>query len=95
MVNGDALFMRRWIDEAGVSAHNGGRSTNLGGSAVQALVEIIAGLVAMLAAAALSLFGVDMDPPQRSRPEIHRVNDCGEKAATPLLAAAQDSRQNC
>jgi hypothetical protein len=62
---------------------------------VQALVEIIAGLVAMLAAAALSLFGLDMNPPERSQPEIHRVNDCGEKAATPLLAAAKAPRQNC
>ena len=62
---------------------------------MQALVEIIAGLVAMLAAAALSLFGLDMDAPQRSRPEIHRVNDCGEQSATPLLAAASETRQNC
>ena len=45
---------------------------------MQALVEIIAGLVAVIAAAALSLFGLEMNPPQKSQPEIHRVRDCGD-----------------
>lgn len=42
---------------------------------MQALIEFIAGLVALLAAAALSQFGVDMHRPSPER-EVHRVNDC-------------------
>jgi hypothetical protein len=90
------LFISRWIADGRISAHNGGRSNILGGSAVQALVEIIAGLVAMLAAAALSLFGVDMNPPQKSQPEVHRVRDCGGGApSTALLAASNERADNC
>ena len=42
---------------------------------MQALIELLAGFVALLASAALSQFGVDMNarrPPDR---EIHRVQD--------------------
>ena len=40
---------------------------------MQALIEMLAGLIALLAAAALSQFGVDMKAPQKSDREIQRV----------------------
>ena len=46
---------------------------------MQALIEIIVGFVAMLAAAALSQFGLDMDTSPKPQREIHRVRDDGCK----------------
>jgi len=43
---------------------------------MQALVELIAGFIVFLAAAALSQFGVDLHPPKGSDREVHRVVDC-------------------
>jgi len=62
---------------------------------MQALIEFIAGFVAMLAAAALSQFGVDLDARQPPRPEIHRVRDCGEAPAAAVLAASPAQGQDC
>lgn len=62
---------------------------------MQALIDIIAGLVAILAAAALSLFGVDMNPPEKSTPEIHRVRDCGDARSGTLLAPSAKTPANC
>lgn len=62
---------------------------------MQALIEFIAGFVAMLAAAALSQFGVDLDPRQSPQREIHRVSDCGDRPSTAMLAAASDRKQDC
>ncbi len=45
---------------------------------MQALTELIAGLIAMLAAAALAQFGVDLNPSSHTR-EVHRVRDCGDE----------------
>lgn len=45
---------------------------------MQALVELIAGFIAMLAAVALSQFGVDLNARQKPDREVHRVVDCGE-----------------
>ena len=53
---------------------------------MQALIEFIAGFVAMLAAAALSQFGVDLDPrqaPQRESPSIA------------VIAASTEREQDC
>lgn len=62
---------------------------------MQALIDIIAGFVALIAAAALSLFGVDMSPPQKASPEIHRVSDCGDKGSTTVLAASGERSRHC
>lgn len=62
---------------------------------MQALIEFIAGFVAMLAAAALSQFGVDLDPRQAPQPEIHRVRDCGESPSIAVIAASTEREQDC
>lgn len=63
---------------------------------MQALIELIASFVAMLAAVALSQFGLNLDAPQRPKQEIHRVHDCGgEKPATTVLAASANTKRDC
>ena len=62
---------------------------------MQALIEFIAGFVAMLAAAALSQFGVDLDPRQSPQREIHRVRDCGDAPSVAVLAASVERKQDC
>lgn len=61
---------------------------------MQALVEMIIGLVALVAAAALSQFGLQLDAPQKAEREIHRVQDCDEKSSAALFAAAE-RKQDC
>jgi hypothetical protein len=61
---------------------------------VQALIQMIIGFVALLAAAALSQFGLQMDAPKKSEREIHRVRDCGDEPAALVVAAAQ-RQQEC
>ena len=61
---------------------------------MQALVEMIIGFIALLAAAALSQFGLQLDAPEKSQREVHRVRDCGDKPTATVLAAA-DRQQNC
>ncbi len=55
--------------------------------AVQALIELLAGFITLLAATALSQFGVDLDTGVRPEREVHRVSDCQSPPATPILAA--------
>ena len=62
---------------------------------MQALIEFIAGFVAMLAAAALSQFGVDLDPRQAPQREIHRVHDCGDSPPAAVLATSTGRKQDC
>ena len=62
---------------------------------MQALIEFIAGFVAMLAAATLSQFGVDLDWRQAPQREIHRVRDCGDGPSATVLAASTDRKQDC
>ena len=45
---------------------------------MQALIEFIAGFIALLAAAVLSQFGVDMDTPRHNDREVHRLQNCGD-----------------
>ena len=45
---------------------------------MQALIELLAGFIAMLAAAALAQFGVDLDSRATPEREIRRVQECGE-----------------
>ena len=61
---------------------------------MQALIEMIIGFIALLATAALSQFGLQLDAPQKSEREIHRVRDCGDKPAAAVLAAAE-RQQGC
>lgn len=62
---------------------------------MQALIEFIAGIVAMLAAAALSQFGVDLDPRHTPQREIHRVRDCGDSPSAAVLTASTERKQDC
>lgn len=57
---------------------------------MQALIELIAGFIVLLAAAALSQFGVDLQSRQAER-EVHRVSDCSEPA-TPTALVSKPSR---
>lgn len=61
---------------------------------MQALVEMIIGFIAMLAAAALSQFGLQLDSPQKPKREVHRVHDCGDKAAANVFVVAE-RKQDC
>lgn len=60
---------------------------------MQALIEMLIGLIALLAAAALSQFGVDLNTPRKSDREIQRVKDCGE--AKPAAAVPVGSPPSC
>ncbi|MDI1326731.1 MAG: hypothetical protein PSV23_08005 [Brevundimonas sp.] len=62
---------------------------------MQALIEFIAGFVAILAAAALSQFGLNLDPPQKSEREIHRVRDCNDGASSAMFAASSERKRDC
>ena len=48
---------------------------------MQALIQLIAGFIAMLAMAALSQFGVDLHRPSMAEREVHRVVDCRTTSA--------------
>lgn len=60
---------------------------------MQWLVELMAGFVAMIAAAALSQFGLDLRHPTKE-PEVRRMRDC---APSSFLASAPEKQdpQNC
>ncbi|AYG95727.1 hypothetical protein D8I30_11460 [Brevundimonas naejangsanensis] len=59
---------------------------------MQALIEMLAGLIALLAAAALSQFGVDLNAPPKPDREIQRVRECGDnKPATKVQVTAPAS----
>jgi len=62
---------------------------------MQALIEFIAGFVAILAAAILSQFGLDLDPPQKPQREIHRVQDCDGRPAPEIFVASPQLNQDC
>lgn len=62
---------------------------------MQALIEFIAGFVAILAAAALSQFGLDLDSRQTPQREIHRVRDCGDGPSAAVFVASAERKQDC
>ena len=77
-------------------AHNS--STPIGGlwgarHGMQALVELIAGFIALLAAAVLSQFGVDIHAPRAADREVHRTTDCPSEA--PGAALAGETAKDC
>lgn len=47
---------------------------------MQALIELIAGFVALLASLTLSHFGVDMHAPRAPVQEVRRMDDCRDAA---------------
>lgn len=59
---------------------------------MQALIELIAGFIALLAAAALSQFGVDLQPSRNDDREVHRDADCRDAPATTMLISAPERR---
>jgi hypothetical protein len=59
---------------------------------MQALVELIAGFIALLAAAVLTQFGVDIHSPPTPEREVHRVTDCSPEKAAPLAA---ETKRDC
>lgn len=62
---------------------------------MQALIELIIGFIAMLAAAVLAQFGVELDARDRGQREIHRVSDnCGDDPAARIIAATE-RRKDC
>ena len=60
---------------------------------MQALIEMIIGFIALLAAAALSQFGLQVDTPKKSEREVHRVRDCGDAPAATVIAAPPARRE--
>jgi hypothetical protein len=54
---------------------------------VQALIELLAGFIALLAAAALAQFGVDLST-AKPEPEVHRVSDCRQAPTSSLITTA-------
>ena len=61
---------------------------------MQALIQMIIGFVALLAAAALSQFGLQVDAPRKSEREVHRVQDCGDAPPASVIAVA-GRRRDC
>ncbi|MDQ8028546.1 MAG: hypothetical protein REJ23_07445 [Brevundimonas sp.] len=62
---------------------------------MQALIDLIAGLIAMLAAAALSQFGLDLDAPRKPDREIHRVRDCAPPSSSTVMIASPEKTREC
>lgn len=62
---------------------------------MQALIELIAGFVAMLVAVALSQFGLNVDMPNKPEREIRRVQDCGDKHASNVIVLAESRQRSC
>lgn len=58
-----------------------------GGISVQALIELLAGLIALLVTAALSQFGVDIERATRPQSEVHRISDCAQPTETPSVGS--------
>lgn len=59
---------------------------------MQALIELLAGFIALIAAAALAQFGVNLDAHPKAEREIHRVHDCPPPSSSQMLATNPDSR---
>lgn len=60
---------------------------------MQALVELIAGFIALLAAVVLSQFGVDTHTPNHADREVRRVAECRDAGSqAPLLP---ETRRDC
>ena len=56
---------------------------------MQALIDMLIGLIALLAAAVLSPLGINLHSADANR-EVHRVHDCGDPGAPAGFAARSD-----
>ncbi len=54
---------------------------------MQALIQLLAGFIVMLATAALAQFGVSLDRAVEPEREVRRVVDCSPSASLPTDAA--------
>lgn len=52
---------------------------------MQALIELLAGFIALLATAALAQFGVDLNKSSHPEREVHRVSDCREAPTRSMI----------
>ncbi len=59
---------------------------------MQALIELLAGFIVMLATAALAQFGVSLDRAPEPQPEVRRVVDC---APTASMTRTADAPRDC
>lgn len=59
---------------------------------MQALIELLAGFIIMLATAALAQFGVSLDRAPEPQAEVRRVVDCTPTAA---IAAPTEAPRDC
>lgn len=57
---------------------------------MQAFLEFLGNLVAVLAAAALAHLGIDLEPRQTDQREIRRTSDCSEDAPSVISTANRD-----
>ena len=55
---------------------------------MQALIDLISGLLALLAASALAQFGVEIQRPADNQPEVRRLSDCSQPAGEPTAFVA-------
>jgi hypothetical protein len=62
---------------------------------MQALIQLMIGFVAMMAAAVLSQFGLNLDARDKPQREIHRVRDCGDPGAATLFATPSELKRDC
>jgi hypothetical protein len=60
---------------------------------MQALVELIAGFIALLAAAVLSQFGVDTHTPNHADREVRRVAECRDAGSSSTVLS--ETRRDC
>lgn len=60
---------------------------------MQALVELIAGFIALLAAAVLTQFGVDTHKPNHGDREVRRVVECRDAGSNTSLLS--ESKRDC
>ena len=60
---------------------------------MQVLVEFIAGFIALLAAAVLSQFGVDIHTPNHADREVHRVTECRDAGSSSAILT--DTKRDC
>lgn len=83
------MARRGWIVRFGEIGHKDSR--NGGVPNVQALIELLAGFIALLATAALAQFGVDLNTAPRPDREVHRVSDCPEAPTKVLITAPRSN----
>lgn len=60
---------------------------------MQALVELIAGFIALLAAVVLSQFGVDTHTPNHADREVRRVAECRDAGSHATLLS--ETQRDC